>query len=69
MVTGLLALLIAMIAWRFGYQALEGGNKLLARIGLWFVMAGTAVMTKSPPQAPEFIYGVRRACIRFVVVV
>jgi len=45
MVAGLLALLIAMVAWRFGYQALEGGAKMLAQIGLWFVMAGTAIMT------------------------
>ena len=45
MVAGLLALLMAVVAWRFGYQALEGRSKVLAQIGLWFVMAGTTVMT------------------------
>ena len=44
-VVALLALLVSMIAWRFGYQSLKSGTKSIARIGLWFVMAGTVIMT------------------------
>lgn len=43
-VVGMLGLLIAGAAAR-GYVALKGGARTLTRVGLWFVMAGTVLMT------------------------
>ncbi|KLU60882.1 hypothetical protein CEB3_c28550 [Peptococcaceae bacterium CEB3] len=45
MIVALLSVLVAMSAWRFGYQALQGGPRLLARVGFWFVIVGTGVIT------------------------
>ena len=45
MVVALLALLVAVIAARFGYEGLKGGVQVLSRIGMWLVAAGTALMT------------------------
>lgn len=39
--TSLLGLLVAAAAWRFGYKALEGGARNLARVGFVLLMAGT----------------------------
>ncbi len=45
MVVALLALIVALSAERFGYQALSGGRRVLARVGMWLTVAGTVVMT------------------------
>ena len=45
MVVALLALIVALAAERFGYQALSGGRRTLARVGMWLAVAGTALMT------------------------
>lgn len=44
-VVALLALLVAIIAQRFGYASLKAGAKTLAQVGGWLVMAGTVLMT------------------------
>ena len=45
MAVALLALIVALSAERFGYQALSGGRRTLARVGLWLAVAGTVLMT------------------------
>lgn len=44
-VVAMLALIIAVVAHRFGYQSLKAGAKGLAQVGGWMVMAGTVLMT------------------------
>jgi hypothetical protein len=44
-VVALLALLVAIMAHRFGYSSLKAGAKTLAQVGGWFVIAGTILMT------------------------
>lgn len=44
-VAAMLALLAAMIAWRFGYKSLVGRAKSIARLGLLLVVAGTLIVT------------------------
>ncbi|RIV20897.1 hypothetical protein D2Q93_11165 [Alicyclobacillaceae bacterium I2511] len=44
-VVAVLALLVAVVAQRFGYLSLQAGAKALAQVGGWFVMAGTVLMT------------------------
>ena len=45
MVVALLALIVALAAERFGYQALSGGKRVLAQVGMWLTVAGTVLMT------------------------
>ena len=45
MVVALLALLVAVLAQRFGYTTLQAGAKIVAQVGGWFVVVGTVLMT------------------------
>ena len=59
---GILASSVNTLAVRLAAERQNGWTAFLRTTPL-------SPVTKRPPQAPEFIYGVRRACIRFAVVV